>query len=405
MPFDCRELTDEQLDELIKRMPEAIKARNELVELLRYAPSVNLINTIRNAARLKEVLTSIPLALWVDLVRFINCNIEALYGKRKEDLIKILELIEAHLVLEQDDPSLGLSGESIGRALQDVRQVKDGLSGLDDAAAIDAVGRLKERLRLDIAAFWLLLRSVYHSGLLDDLAGAADETVRPVIGRLIKWIIQKLIERIIKRKLPEQSAKKAIPMVGPVLTAIELIGYGALLASIDDLQREISAALCCIVRELDRRGHGWPLTHAQLYFNWESARRLAREATGSDDWMNFTLTVENILYCSFLNEMNECEWSQRGCLVPFRSGLVHKIILSIGPLIVPAGAPAPDGSIWFENDINDSAIPNLPCMRGEQGQTPIACFISTRMSLRSIKTDPYGYFYHSQEIINGVQHF
>ena len=143
MPVDATQLTPEELDELFTRLHEAAEAHNDLAELARWFPTPALMRLVTLIARLKAAIDRIPLEFWMNLIRFMNCDLEAIRDASKEELRQLLELIELHIEVERENPSIPLTDEQFQDALAEVRRVRDAIQSLDQAQALEEIRRLK----------------------------------------------------------------------------------------------------------------------------------------------------------------------------------------------------------------------------------------------------------------------
>lgn len=413
MPVDASQLTQEELDELFTRLHEAAEAHNDLAELARWFPTPALLRLVTLIARLKEAIDKIPLEFWMNLIRFMNCDLEAIRDASKEELRQLLELIELHMEVERENPSIPLTDEQFQTALDEVRRVRDAIQSLDQAQALEEVRRLKERLKLQYAVFWGLLISIYNLGLLDDLAEAGGGILKPRVGAAIKSMLRRIITAVLEKKLPQQAAGKLVPYVGLILTAAEVAAFAGVVDEISDLKDEICRLLCVIVRELAARGMRWPLENPNVW--------VTPELLISDEYPVWEVTVQNFVRCSYQKEReDECEWGEP-CLIPFTSTLpgtavpltIKTIILRepVG-LFMPLSARFNGRTMTVPNDMDAAALANCACLQPRpDGAVPIKCYTFTRLQAFGQARDPLsplGFrfkFGPRIDIINGVKIF
>lgn len=243
------------IQELSEELQRLMEEYNQLIDAQGYFPTVKMIRFIQKMITLLAILRQMPTVAWRALFRLVRCDNGGLVDLTVEQLKQLVEMLKALADLELEAAEEAPAQEAL-RAW--IRELEQTLSRWDDGAerdqAVAAVAALKAFLR---DHYPVLLSTLLHYFGDDIREAVADWAKKSIPGRL-KKILQKLIAKILVRRLGEEGAKKCNPWVGVGLTLAELLGFGYVLITIDDLRELIDETLAELVRRLHQAGMRWP---------------------------------------------------------------------------------------------------------------------------------------------------
>lgn len=377
MPGRIDELSEEEIQELLDFLNESIDSHNGLIDLTTYFPSVSTIKLIQLLAKMKSVMEEFPPELWIDFINFIGCDSSAIINRNRQEILKMLELIEATLEAELVDlDGSGRPEEAIVEdSINEVRRVKDLVENMDDsvediARSIDEFDQLKR----SIAAL-SILQSIYSSDLVDVVG---EDALNPKIGKMIKAMVKKVVERVLIRVVGTAVAEKWIPYLGPILAGIETILYGGTLASISDLEGNINRLLCRLVSAFAAKGRSWPLHHPDV---WVDPQKVL-----SQEFPAYIVIVENYVRCAYGEKGEDCEWGNR-CKLKFETGLEHYFFPVTVPVVPIAsiGGRIRDGILEYPNLVSYASVDDSRCLN-PTNRNVVKAYTITKMTF--IAVDP-----------------
>ncbi len=255
-------MTDEEIiEELSKELNRLIEEYNKLIEAQDLLPTVRMIKLMEKIIGLLGILRKVPKVLWRALFRLVRCDDGGLVDLPVEELKLLVELLKAIAELELE------AEEDAARkdALRDwIRKLDETLDQWKDSwtreQAIAAVRALKAFLRDAYPAILAALLEYFGDDIQQQVEGLV------LSPGTLKWILKKLIEKILIRRLGEEAAKRFIPWVGVGLTLAELIALGYVITRLGNLRELIDEMRAELVRRLVDAGLRWPTSSEYVWF-------------------------------------------------------------------------------------------------------------------------------------------
>ena len=284
---------EKRLDRLVEQLNRLHRWQNNLRATLDLIPiyrSAKLLNTIvKLTAFLYEISERLNPKVLAILADFLRCKDEKLAELGKDDLIGMLEFLNAFADIERTAidakiEDLRQSGESVPQDLLDRRAqigpfrqeidraLKD-ISELEQDEAVERIKQLKQNLRqvspLIIGGLLLYLGSNVEEmtkGLQKLGPSLADQAAKTAIRLLVKKLIAESVKALIRRYFGEAVAKQVNPFVGTALSLLEFGMTVALLEGIKALNHLIDAVLIHLIRQLAEMGRQWPTFSSKFIF-------------------------------------------------------------------------------------------------------------------------------------------